>query len=191
MKKVKAFITVVVVIACIGSVSAQEYGSHRSSHYKKSNSLNKVKRSQVTYANKRPKIRAERSLPNAKPVTYNHQRLNYQKGKYYRNVRGGYVSVAPPRGLRISVLPIGHIQINIGSHRYYEYQGVYYKNVPGRNEYIVVDAPRDAIVYTLPEDAEKVYIDGKKYYESYGILYKVVTTPDGKAFKVVGEIEDY
>ena len=58
------------------------------------------------------------------------------------------------------------------------------------NAYKVVEAPDNIIVYELPEETEQVEIDGKTFYEYDSTLYKVVTTPEGKGFKVVGNLED-
>lgn len=195
MRKLKIILVTMTAIACLATVSAQERKNaskeKKVTTVKQDKFSHKIKRNEVSYASKRTKIRGERNLPQAKPITYQNQRFNFKKGKYYKNIRGRYVAVTPPRGLRVDVLPAGFIEIAIGANRYYQCQGIYYRNVPGRGQYEVVEAPVDAIVYSLPEETEKVYINGKKYYESYGVLYKVVTTPDGKAFKVVGELDSW
>ncbi len=54
---------------------------------------------------------------------------------------------------------------------------------------MIVDPPADAIVTTLPEDAEIVEIEGRSLYLYGGTFYKVVSTPEGKAFQVVGRID--
>ncbi len=179
MKIFKKIIAAVVTIFFMSTANAQRKKEH---HYKE-------KRNKVVY-NKKSSVTVKRSLPRAIKVTHKQEHFSYQNGRYYKHLRGKYILVSPPRGLRVKVLPVGFITIVIRGRNYYHYEGVYYRKNLELNEYEVVEAPEDIIVYTLPEDTEEVEIDGKIYYESYGTLYKVVVTPEGKAFKVVGELED-
>lgn len=143
----------------------------------------------VVYKRPTPVVRAVRTLPaTAVVIKRNGVRYHYYNGRYYRYNRGRYVIVTAPRGVRIKVLPVGYRRIVIAGKPYFYFQGVYYVSV--NNGYKVVEAPDNIIVYELPEEAEQVEIDGKTFYEYDAKLYKVVTTPDGKGFKVVGDLEE-
>ena len=148
-------------------------------------------RAKVVYRNPAPAVRVVRTVPRtAVVVNYGGLRYHYSAGVYYRYYNGRYVVVSAPIGLRVRILPVGYRLIYVGPRAYYYYQGSYYIKVEGTDEYETVEAPTDAVVHTLPEDTEEVEIDGKTFYEYNGILYKVVTTPEGKAFKVTGKLED-
>ena len=195
MKKVSIILTMMVCLLGVSSVEAQtkkERKRNKTEKVIKSKKVKtrKVKRNRVVYTNKKPKIRAVRTLPNARVVTFNNRKYHYTNGKYYRFVGGRYVVATPPRHLRVKALPVGFVRVLVGPKPYFYHGGVYYVKALDTEEYEIVEAPQDAIVYILPEDAEELSIDGERYFESYGTLYKVVTTPDGKAFKVSGQLED-
>lgn len=115
----------------------------------------------------------------------------YYNGRYYRPHNGTYVVVAPPRGIRVNVIPNNFLTIMVGRNPYYYYEGVYYRQDPTVNEYEVVDAPMGAIVPELPQDdVRAVVINGKTYFEYDNILYKAVVTRDGVQYKVMGTISD-
>ena len=195
MKKVSIILTMMVCLLGISSLEAQtkkERKRNKTEKVIKSKKVNtrKVKRNKVVYTNKKPKVRAVRTLPNARVVTHNNKRYHYSNGRYYRFVGGRYVVATPPRNLRVRTLPVGFVKVFVGPRSYFYQGGVYYERVGNTEEYEIVDSPQDAIVYTLPEDVEELSIDGEIYFESYGTLYKVVTTPDGKAFKVAGQLEN-
>ncbi len=83
------------------------------------------------------------------------------------------------------LLGIVFVPINL-TVSYYYYEGIYYEKSGA--EYVVVDAPQDVLVAHLPEDADEITVDGKRYFVYDNIVYSIVTTPDGKRFKVVGDL---
>lgn len=116
---------------------------------------------------------------------------SYYNGHYYRPQNGTYVIVAPPRGIRVNMIPSNFLTIMVGRRPYYYYDGVYYKQDPTVNDYEVVDPPMGAIVPELPqEDVRAVVINGKTYFEYDNILYKAVVTNEGVQYKVMGTIAD-
>lgn len=147
-----------------------------------------VHNTNVTYKKKTPYIKAVRVLPHS-AVTIKRNGINFyfDNGYYYRRDADRYVMTPAPAGLRIKTLPIGHTILKLMNRAYYYYQGTYY--IKSGLEYEVVDAPQDIIVYTLPAEAELIVIEGEKYYVYNGIIYSIVLTPEGKAFKMSGEIE--
>ena len=157
--------------------------------YKKNHK--KFSNKKVVYANKSPKVATIKYLPKtSKKVVYKKSNYAFYKGRYYKTLQGKHIVVAPPRGLRIKVLPVGFIRIALGPHHYYYYEGVYYRDVEETDEFEVVDAPIGAMVDEIPFDAEVVVYDGKVYYEYLDILYKKVETPEGDAYEIVGQLED-
>ncbi|WP_196889155.1 DUF6515 family protein [Aureivirga sp. CE67] len=124
-----------------------------------------------------------------RPVIYYHHGHPYHfyDGRYWRPNRNRFIFSAPPFGLRINLLPIGFQTVIVGTDSYFYFKGTFYKRLG--NQYEVIHAPYNAVVYELPEEAVVVNINGKKYYEYNHVLYKVVTTPRGKAFKVVNYVE--
>lgn len=143
----------------------------------------------VVYRRPVPVVRVVRTLPATTVVIKrNGLQYHYYNGLYYRSYNGSYVVVAAPYGVRIKVLPVGYHRIVYLGTPYFYYQGNYYVEVSG--SYKTVEAPENIVVSELPEEAEQVDIDGKMYYEYSETLYKVVTTPEGKAFKAVGNLKD-
>ena len=142
----------------------------------------------VVYKRTTPYVRAVRTIPRtAVVVKRNGLSYHYYNGLYYRYYGGKYVVVTAPLGVRVKVLPVGYRRIVVLGRPYFYYQGTYYIKVG--SSYKVVEAPNDIMVYELPEEAEQVVIDEKTYYEYNNKLYKIVITPEGKAFKVVGDLE--
>ncbi|MDY8134310.1 DUF6515 family protein [Aquimarina sp. 2201CG5-10] len=143
----------------------------------------------VVYRRPVPIVRAVRTLPSTTVVIKrNGIHYHYHRGLYYRYYGGRYVVVTAPIGIRVKILPVGHRTIVLANIPYYYYQGTYY--IESNNGYKTIEAPENIIVHELPEDAEQLEIDGKNYFEYGSTLYKVVTTPEGKAFKVVGNLEE-
>ncbi|MFZ1080546.1 MAG: DUF6515 family protein [Candidatus Kryptoniota bacterium] len=68
----------------------------------------------------------------------------YGNGYFYRRAGRGYVSVLPPIGARIRVLPFGFVSFRIGPLAYYYWGGAYYQFIPDENVYAVVDKPSGA-----------------------------------------------
>ncbi len=147
-----------------------------------------VKPSSVKYKNT-PTVKVVRTLP-ASHIVVKKGGISYyvSAGRYYRHDAGRYIAVAPPIGLRVSVLPVGYVALAGLATALYYYDGVYYQQ--SGSSYEVVEAPNEVTVSTLPIEADQVIIDGKDYYVYGGKIYSIVLTPDGKAFKVVGNLEN-
>ncbi|MFI3269305.1 MAG: DUF6515 family protein [Rikenellaceae bacterium] len=148
-----------------------------------------VKPSSVVYKKSSPTVKVVRTLP-ASHIVVKKGGISYyvSAGRYYRHDAGRYIAVAPPIGLRVSVLPVGYVALAGFATALYYYDGVYYQQ--SGSSYEVVDAPNEVTVSTLPVEADQVTIDGKEYYIYDGKIYSIVLTPDGKAFKVVGNLEN-
>ncbi|MGB5820927.1 MAG: DUF6515 family protein [Saonia sp.] len=143
----------------------------------------------VVYAHPIPSFRVVRTLPpRAVVVTYGGLGYHYYGGLYYRYYNGAYVIVSPPVGITIKTLPQGYKEVVVGTDVYYYHQGNFYVNIG--ESYKIAQPPLNTIVYDLPEEAEKVKIDGETYYQYNETLYKKIKTVGGKAFKVVGKIEN-
>jgi hypothetical protein len=123
-------------------------------------------------------------------VTYRGIDYSYDNGRYYRVNNGAYIVTAPPRGIRVSIIPSGFLTLMVGTLPYYYYGGVYYREIATDN-YEVVDPPMGAIVPELPaDDVRAVVIGGKTYFEYDNILYKTVVTSSGVQYKVIGTLDD-
>ncbi|MFT5862395.1 MAG: hypothetical protein ACI828_001043 [Flavobacteriales bacterium] len=108
----------------------------------------------------------------------------YYAGLYYTAYGDDYVIVLPPRGFRITVLPVGNVRLVVGPSVYFYHSGVYYveRTVSDDREerYEVTQAPVGGVVEDLPDDVEEVVIDGKIFYDHNEVLYKKVFLNDGK-----------
>ncbi|MEO7310570.1 MAG: DUF6515 family protein [Chitinophagaceae bacterium] len=96
---------------------------------------------------------------------------NYYGGAFYRPFGGYYQVVAPPRGIHISLLPVGYHRFNVGPDPYYYYNGIFY-NQPSNDYYEVVDPPLGARLPELPSGAKKVIINSQEYFENDGTYYE-------------------
>lgn len=76
-------------------------------------------------------------------ISLNYGGLDYYftSGVYYRRYGRDYVSVRPPVGIGIHVLPRGYRSFRHNHTHYYFADGVYYRWNDFRRKYIVVDAP--------------------------------------------------
>ncbi len=144
--------------------------------------------SRVVYHRPSPVVRAVRTLPHsAITIRKNGVTLYFHAGRYYRPEPGRYVTVSAPVGFRIKTLPIGYKVVRTAGRSYYYYAGTYY--IKRDNRYQVVEPPQDIVVYTLPREAELVMIDSKDFYLYNGVIYDIVMTPQGRAFKAVGQMD--
>jgi hypothetical protein len=149
----------------------------------------RVNRNTVVFK-RSPRAVVVRNVPEGYAVCHHRDRDYYaNSGRYYEYNNGRYIVVAPPVGLRVNILPIGCIRVAVAAASYFYLNGIFYSNV-GDNNYEIVDPPMGAIVYMLPDDAEKVEINDMIYYQYSGTLYRKVYTDNGKAFKVVGKLDD-
>ncbi|MDE1921684.1 MAG: YXWGXW repeat-containing protein [Candidatus Omnitrophica bacterium] len=85
----------------------------------------------------------------------------------------------PHWGVRVRFLPAGHVTVWVGWHRYYYYDGLYYRPVNGG--YVVCQPPAGAYVRGIPSDFQPAVINGVTYYTDNGVYY--ILTPHG--YKVV------
>jgi hypothetical protein len=185
MKTVK-FLLVIAMLFCGADTFAQRTVGRGTS---RGMSLHHISRGDVHYRRPVSRITVSRTLPGKTVVLKHHESIiHFNAGRFFHYDDGRYLWIAPPFGIHLNVLPVGYIQFFIGQDPYYYNQGVYY--VEDNEGYEVVEPPLNAIVTTLPEESEKVEIDGQTYYECYGTIYQIVRTPDGKAFQVVGRIDD-
>ncbi len=142
----------------------------------------------INYRNETPRITASRPDNGAHMtlISYNNRNYHYDKGIYYQNYNNNYIRVAPPVGLRISFLPVGYININIGNQGCYYYEGTYYSRTA--NNYMVIAPPSGAVVYALPANYEKVEVNGIIYYEYNGTLYQKIIFNGQPAYQIVGNM---
>ncbi len=171
------------------SSSQSKSVSQKSSKKEPSKPVVHKSNSKVVYSKKTPAVSSIRSLPStAKVFKRNGVNYHYHDGRYYRFLDGRYILSSPPRGLRVPLLPSLATRMLYNGIYYHYLNGVYY--VESKGEYEVVDSPQDIIVDYLPEEAEEVYINDKRYFAYDQTLYTVITTPTGKSFKAVAQLEE-
>src|ERR1700685_3391818 len=79
--------------------------------------------------------------PDYRPYSRGGDRYYFNGGVWYAPRGGGFVVVAPPMGLVISVLPPYYSTVWVGGVPYYYADNVYYTWQPDQNGYAVVNAP--------------------------------------------------
>jgi len=181
MKTTRILLTALVIIGCTFGSFAQRK--------KTVVVIDRVPRSKIEYRKAIPKSTVVRTIP-SKAKVIQHNKLNYyfREGRYYRHINGKYILAKPPVGLAIATLPAAFVKLRVGTAVLFYSEGVFYQSVSSK--YKVVDPPMNAIVPELPDGAEKVSIDRQTYFEYYGVLYKQVRTENGRAYKVVGKVDD-
>ena len=126
---------------------------------------------------------------NTRVIVFNGVRYRYVNGVYYKPVRNGYVVVAPPKGIRVSVLPKGYRRLAVAGSTHYYYYGTYYNKkidrISGASYYVVAQAPIGVKVDALPEGYEEVNIKGVQYYVLNGSYYKEIGSSDQLKYKLV------
>lgn len=123
-------------------------------------------------------------------VKYGGVTFHVDNGKYYKYTNSRYVPVAPPKGLRVTVIPPHSIAFRLNNILYHCCAGVIYREIAS-NQYEVVEPTSGMIVPELPEvNVRKVNIDGKIYFEFDNILYKQIPTATGLQYEIVGSLED-
>lgn len=75
----------------------------------------------------------------AQAVPFGSVSYRYYGGVFYKPCPSGFVVVAPPAGIRISLLPVGHTVVVVRGRPYYHYRGTYY--VAAGRGYKVVATP--------------------------------------------------
>lgn len=138
---------------------------------------------------KHPVVRTVHRLPHTTVVVHhNGSPFYFSNGTFYAARNGTYVRIAPPVGIRVTVLPAGCVRVVAGITPFFYFGGIFYTLTEHR-EYMVVDPPVGAMVSKLPADASEVEIEGKPYYEFNGTLYKQVQGQQ-RLFEVVGKLDN-
>ncbi len=151
-----------------------------------------AKKAKVKVKHNTPFVKSLRFLPNgAIAIKHKGVRFHYYGGKYYRHYAGKYISVAPSIGIRIRVLPKGHISFVINNRAYFYHDGVYYTKRRLGRVYEVIDAPIGAVIHYLPLSAERIRINGRHFFECNLTIYKKIRSSYGHSYQVVGHLESY
>ena len=109
------------------------------------------------------------SLPDGyRPYYRGRDRFYFSGGIWYAPRGPGFVVVAPPPGLVISVLPPYYSTVWLGGVPYYYADNVYYTWQPDQNGYSVVDAPDGADAPTAPPDSAPSAPDDLMIYPKNG-----------------------
>jgi hypothetical protein len=109
------------------------------------------------------------SLPEGyRPYYRGRDRFYFSGGIWYAPRGPGFVVVAPPPGLVISVLPPYYSTVWLGGVPYYYADNVYYTWQPDQNGYAVVDPPDNADAPTAPPDSAPSAPDNLMIYPKNG-----------------------
>ncbi len=103
---------------------------------------------------------------------------HYYDGILYRPINSSYLIVAPPVGLRVSLLPVKAYHFLHGGRNYFYYYGTFYIS-HSDGDYEVVEAPLGARVDALPNGYELFELDGEVYYRLDDTYYKALPQDDG------------
>ena len=129
----------------------------------------------------------------ANHVYHNNIRYSHHKGIFYRSSGSAFISILPPVGLRISVLPVGFSRMAVRSNNYYYCSGAYYRDFNGGG-YEVVQDPYSTVINNtattldvLPNNYQVVESNGQVLFLSNGQYYQAVSQGDGN---VVYEVVD-
>lgn len=216
MKKLIFLITLIIITTGIQEANAQRRRHRHRAKHKRRRGVRQTERRQARRVVRRPRrirrttlvyrVRPRRRVIRAFPANYillTHRRRNFyfHRGRYYRNVAGGYMVVAAPRGLRVRVLPVGYRRVIVNSGTYYYCQGTYYTqvnqvaqsgaNIDNNNvAYEVTAPPTGAVVRDLPEETAQVKLNEEDLYEYDNTLYKKVITDEVEGYVVYGTVED-
>lgn len=120
-------------------------------------------------------------------VTIGYRGVDYywNQGWFYRPAAQGFISVCPPRGIRVRMLPPGFFVLAGPVPTYYA-NGSYYREV-GPQEYEVVEPMMGAVVPNLPEqEIDEVQWEGQTFYEYDNTLYRQVSQEGQVGYEVVG-----
>ncbi len=102
----------------------------------------------------------------------------YCDGIFYQPFNSAFRVIAPPFGIRITILPFGYRSIFVNDYPYYYYNGTYYDDY--EDGYRVVAPPVGAIVESIPDGYETITIDGETYYKVDNVQYKPVVQENGE-----------
>lgn len=67
----------------------------------------------------------------------------YYQGIFYRPHGASFVVVAPPIGIHVALLPVGHVVIHVGTRPFFVYNDVWYVWDADTDDYVVVERPED------------------------------------------------
>lgn len=151
-------------------------------------------RTQPIYRNPRYRYPTRRRV--VRTIHRNHLRFVYgglsyfyYAGIYYTVYGDGYITVVPPIGMRITVLPVGYVRIVVGPQVYFYHSGVYYvesKEKSDENKYEISPPPVGAQISELPEGYKEIVMDDEILYVHNDVFYKKITTEKGEIrYKVV------
>ncbi|OUS00452.1 hypothetical protein A9Q86_10800 [Flavobacteriales bacterium 33_180_T64] len=102
----------------------------------------------------------------------------------------------PPRGFRITVLPVGYTRIVIGPSVYFYHSGIYYiestiSSTENEGNYEVSQPPVGVVLNEIHKDSEEIIIDGKVLYQYNNVFYKKNITIEGNTtYEVVYSISN-
>lgn len=118
-------------------------------------------------------------------VYYNSVRYSHHNGVFYRSSGSAFVTVLPPVGLRLSILPVGFSRRAVNSRNYYYCSGAYYRDFNGGG-YEVVQDPyntnyNNATVGldVLPNNYQVVESNGQVLFLSNGLYYQAISQGNG------------
>ncbi|MBI3235814.1 MAG: hypothetical protein HYZ42_17550 [Bacteroidetes bacterium] len=165
-------------------------GTMKQGHVKQKKTVvinsNRYPRNRAVIVKKRTYWSAPRMNAGHTKLIYNGRNYFYQNGRYYHYRNNNYIVIAPPSGIRLSILPIGYHRLLLGSSVYYYYFGTYYREVD--HQYITIRPMIGSIVPELPEyNVDEITIDGVTYYEYDHMLYKPIVTSTGVQYEVISE----
>ncbi len=134
----------------------------------------------VKHYNKLPHRGAQVTVLPTKNVLIRHGRYDYHfhNGVFYRPINGSFIVVAPPVGIRVSVLPPNPFHFKYMGLPYFYYYGTFYIS-HSSGGYEVVEAPIGARIDALPDGYEVFELDGKVYYRLDDTYYKAVIEDNG------------
>lgn len=91
-------------------------------------------------------------------VRHRHHRYWYGGGVWYASSGPGYMVVAPPLGVFVSLLPSYHTTVWFGGIPYYYANDAYYRWRAGERAYEVVEPPPGAQASTMSPAAEDIFV---------------------------------
>lgn len=126
------------------------------------------------------------TLPRAsRYVSYNNVRYSHHNGVFYRSSGSAFVTVLPPVGLRLSILPVGFSRRAVNSRNYYYCSGAYYRDFNGGGYEVVQDPYNTNYTNTtvgldvLPNNYQVVESNGQVLFLANGQYYQAISQGNG------------
>ncbi|MGB5819930.1 MAG: DUF6515 family protein [Saonia sp.] len=115
-----------------------------------------------------------------------YRNVNYYpvNGFYFVKQNAAYISVLPPVGFRLAVIPWSYTRLVVAKRTYFYANGLYY--VQSKNQYEIVTPPVGAKIPELPEGYAEVDIGGHTYYSFDDTLYK----SSDEGYQLVGFLDN-